>query len=76
MDVLDPQRVLRRQGRGRRHGIATVSREDFLIGLEPTMVPRQLIDLQPSERGRRSHLRASRAVGARDDQNFRRRHPG
>ncbi len=34
VDVLDPLGVLRRQGRGRRHRVAAVGRQDLLIGLE------------------------------------------
>jgi hypothetical protein len=37
MDPPHPERILRGQGRLRRHGIAAMCRNDFLVGLETSV---------------------------------------
>lgn len=43
MYILDALGVLRRQGRGRRHGIAAMSGDDLLVGFEATLVTLALL---------------------------------
>ena len=80
VDIIDPPRVLRRESRSGRHGVAAMGSDDLLVGLEASVGKAvSVITGQTTTRGKEGikggdNKRSARAIRASDDQHSSRTH--